>query len=278
MSSILMIFFFFQAEDGIRDYKVTGVQTCALPISGQASTPFGENTWPSTWHSLRCAAQAYEPVASTSGSRWVTQCRSPASSPAGEWPAQTSFPHDPHAPTSSDAKIAASSCAQAARCCPQTRRRDVSVRRRCGEQCTCPSTAHTALCAAQTSLPQLAHCVTSSTPTRSLDPPSQVRRHAVQRRRRPFGASAWLCSACRLQTTRPQLPHGSRHVAQAACPSSAHTPSCAVQYCNRHEGHTRACSSHAGCPSTRHSARPCSAQKSSAQTEQRCEQASQPQW
>src|SRR3989454_1107602 len=30
------IFFFFQAEDGIRDYKVTGVQTCALPISLRA--------------------------------------------------------------------------------------------------------------------------------------------------------------------------------------------------------------------------------------------------
>src|SRR5256885_7930464 len=29
-------FFFFQAEDGIRDYKVTGVQTCALPILGRA--------------------------------------------------------------------------------------------------------------------------------------------------------------------------------------------------------------------------------------------------
>src|SRR5688500_2805224 len=28
-----LMFFFFQAEDGIRDYKVTGVQTCALPIS-----------------------------------------------------------------------------------------------------------------------------------------------------------------------------------------------------------------------------------------------------
>src|SRR5688500_20228187 len=28
-----MFVFFFQAEDGIRDYKVTGVQTCALPIS-----------------------------------------------------------------------------------------------------------------------------------------------------------------------------------------------------------------------------------------------------
>src|SRR2546427_6777814 len=29
----LMCFFFFQAEDGIRDLTVTGVQTCALPIS-----------------------------------------------------------------------------------------------------------------------------------------------------------------------------------------------------------------------------------------------------
>src|SRR5215510_15935399 len=28
-----MFFFFFQAEDGIRDGHVTGVQTCALPIS-----------------------------------------------------------------------------------------------------------------------------------------------------------------------------------------------------------------------------------------------------
>src|SRR5437588_12902188 len=28
-----MFFFFFQAEDGIRDHCVTGVQTCALPIS-----------------------------------------------------------------------------------------------------------------------------------------------------------------------------------------------------------------------------------------------------
>src|SRR5256885_10934448 len=29
---VLCSLFFFQAEDGIRDYKVTGVQTCALPI------------------------------------------------------------------------------------------------------------------------------------------------------------------------------------------------------------------------------------------------------
>src|SRR5256885_5112829 len=33
MSDLLIAVFFFQAEDGIRDYKVTGVQTCALPIS-----------------------------------------------------------------------------------------------------------------------------------------------------------------------------------------------------------------------------------------------------
>src|SRR3712207_5400835 len=30
----MRVFFFFQAEDGIRDIGVTGVQTCALPISG----------------------------------------------------------------------------------------------------------------------------------------------------------------------------------------------------------------------------------------------------
>src|SRR5690625_1138009 len=41
-----MYFFFFQAEDGIRDGHVTGVQTCALPISyygyeaGQAQSEF----------------------------------------------------------------------------------------------------------------------------------------------------------------------------------------------------------------------------------------------
>src|SRR2546421_8691819 len=30
--SVVRVFFFFQAEDGIRDLIVTGVQTCALPI------------------------------------------------------------------------------------------------------------------------------------------------------------------------------------------------------------------------------------------------------
>src|SRR5437762_4487701 len=39
-------FFFFQAEDGIRDTSVTGVQTCALPISRRRTT-----WWSSTWAS-----------------------------------------------------------------------------------------------------------------------------------------------------------------------------------------------------------------------------------
>src|SRR5690606_40814374 len=37
--------FFFQAEDGIRDFHVTGVQTCALPISGcRAGRPVDRRT------------------------------------------------------------------------------------------------------------------------------------------------------------------------------------------------------------------------------------------
>src|SRR2546426_6209984 len=32
---LYLYIFFFQAEDGIRDYKVTGVQTCALPIQAE---------------------------------------------------------------------------------------------------------------------------------------------------------------------------------------------------------------------------------------------------
>src|SRR5215204_5330456 len=36
---IISKIFFFQAEDGIRDHCVTGVQTCALPISRASTTP-----------------------------------------------------------------------------------------------------------------------------------------------------------------------------------------------------------------------------------------------
>src|SRR5688500_13876193 len=37
---IISVYFFFQAEDGIRYYKVTGVQTCALPIYDARTPPF----------------------------------------------------------------------------------------------------------------------------------------------------------------------------------------------------------------------------------------------
>src|SRR2546430_13754690 len=42
--ALVVFFFFFQAEDGIRDLTVTGVQTCALPISvrGKALHLLGE--------------------------------------------------------------------------------------------------------------------------------------------------------------------------------------------------------------------------------------------
>src|SRR6266436_7705191 len=37
--------FFFQAEDGIRDVAVTGVQTCALPISAWTSGAGRQGAW-----------------------------------------------------------------------------------------------------------------------------------------------------------------------------------------------------------------------------------------
>src|SRR2546429_5860370 len=42
----IIFFFFFQAEDGIRDVAVTGVQTCALPISPYTTKELSRKTWP----------------------------------------------------------------------------------------------------------------------------------------------------------------------------------------------------------------------------------------
>src|SRR2546430_6773562 len=38
LTTLFDLFFFFQAEDGIRDLTVTGVQTCALPICRSSSS------------------------------------------------------------------------------------------------------------------------------------------------------------------------------------------------------------------------------------------------
>src|SRR5256885_213609 len=45
LACLSLFFFFFQAEDGIRDYKVTGVQTCALPICHMVSGGFEAKQW-----------------------------------------------------------------------------------------------------------------------------------------------------------------------------------------------------------------------------------------
>src|SRR2546430_8372822 len=51
----MLYFFFFQAEDGIRDLTVTGVQTCALPISSPTGSPAstGRPTPSVTWATPR---------------------------------------------------------------------------------------------------------------------------------------------------------------------------------------------------------------------------------
>src|SRR6266498_3760476 len=47
----MFCFFFFQAEDGIRDADVTGVQTCALPISEPHRVAYGVGAvWVGNWH------------------------------------------------------------------------------------------------------------------------------------------------------------------------------------------------------------------------------------
>src|SRR5947209_14420264 len=45
---MVVTFFFFQAEDGIRDIGVTGVQTCALPIWRRRSRTTGASQVPGT--------------------------------------------------------------------------------------------------------------------------------------------------------------------------------------------------------------------------------------
>src|SRR5207249_9622412 len=61
LSCILWFFFFFQAEDGIRDRNVTGVQTCALPILAARASE-GQRVSGSTY-ALPAAAELRRAVA-----------------------------------------------------------------------------------------------------------------------------------------------------------------------------------------------------------------------
>src|SRR5256885_6266552 len=60
-------FFFFQAEDGIRDYKVTGVQTCALPIYRVAGARFDVALRPARFADETRNAQLLSIVAGSQG-------------------------------------------------------------------------------------------------------------------------------------------------------------------------------------------------------------------
>src|SRR5688500_19299394 len=73
---------FLQAEDGIRAYKVTGVQTCALPISGKHAGPLARSCRPAAiavrsraakgngWHAARpCPSVERNPLGIPCGDR-----------------------------------------------------------------------------------------------------------------------------------------------------------------------------------------------------------------
>src|SRR6266478_6764881 len=73
--SAFIFFFFFQAEDGIRDLTVTGVQTCALPIAARRD-----------WRSFprRSARGDLPAVALRAGSRSTAPDRSARSGVSGQ--------------------------------------------------------------------------------------------------------------------------------------------------------------------------------------------------
>src|SRR5258708_26359839 len=76
MSGLRLVFFFFQAEDGIRDDLVTGVQTCALPIWAKRWDPMTIPTF---------AGRATAQLRRRHGPSW--DCWPSATRAANAWPA-----------------------------------------------------------------------------------------------------------------------------------------------------------------------------------------------
>src|SRR5207249_8526164 len=77
-----VVFFFFQAEDGIRDRNVTGVQTCALPISLRAGAweciapilrRISSASWGGAMHSQAPARNAASRCSRVAASRIVSK-------------------------------------------------------------------------------------------------------------------------------------------------------------------------------------------------------------
>src|SRR5687767_6880426 len=86
VASLPLINFFFQAEDGIRDKLVTGVQTCALPISPRFPTATATSSADRSRSASRSTPTRCSPTASrcrfsaiaslpvvTSGKRWPSR-------------------------------------------------------------------------------------------------------------------------------------------------------------------------------------------------------------
>src|SRR5256886_7122572 len=70
---LFVLFFFFQAEDGIRDLTVTGVQTCALPILLTADPAILARARVVSLHGLsRDAVRRYE-----AGGHWAYEVLAP---------------------------------------------------------------------------------------------------------------------------------------------------------------------------------------------------------
>src|SRR5690606_39846849 len=78
------LFFFFQAEDGIRDFHVTGVQTCALPICFDGCSSGGADHARAHWGGrlpVRVETSAAVEPADTGG---ATRISGPAGSAGSE--------------------------------------------------------------------------------------------------------------------------------------------------------------------------------------------------
>src|SRR5690349_717760 len=127
-------FFFFQAEDGIRDLYVTGVQTCALPISSSTRTSSPSSTTSSAPTSTSKPSPT-SPATTRRRSGWTSACapsptrtsgsttstsRSP--SPPARRCGPRSRPSSPASGSKTSTPVPASSCAAGSPTRPATTR------------------------------------------------------------------------------------------------------------------------------------------------------------
>src|SRR5690606_40245363 len=83
---LVFFLFFFQAEDGIRDFHVTGVQTCALPISG-CRRGLAAGAADVIVAPYSAAVAGLNPAAAACGRECNHESSSAAAAPGNGWPA-----------------------------------------------------------------------------------------------------------------------------------------------------------------------------------------------